>query len=173
MFRQVSLPAALRGALYLHAMPARYESWDAFTEELARCRVENVVSLASEEEIREKSPAYAEAIQRGALPFHLDSFPVPDFGVPSDFAAYFAFVARAARRIRMGKSLLVHCGAGIGRTGTFAISLLLALGSSLDDASRLVEAAGSHPETDAQRDFLVFASKFFRDFPLRSDTPVI
>ena len=162
VFREVSLPPAVPGELYLHAMPGRGEPWRAFLEEAARRGVDAVISLASREEIREKSPEYAEAISGGALPFAWEVFPVPDFGIPSEREAYLTFLQRAAQRLRSGERILVHCGAGIGRTGGFAISLLLVLGVPLEDAATRVRRAGSYPETDAQRRFLEWVDSALR-----------
>ena len=53
-----------------------------------------------------------------------------------------------------GKNVLVHCAAGIGRTGTFAAALLVRLGCGLEEALRRVEVAGSHAEDDCQLAFL-------------------
>ncbi|MEX2443140.1 MAG: hypothetical protein WD492_06030 [Alkalispirochaeta sp.] len=49
---------------------------------------------------------------------------------------------------------LVHCGAGVGRTGTFADAVLMSLGYTYNDAYEEINAAGSHPEMPAQREFL-------------------
>ena len=57
-----------------------------------------------------------------------------------------------ARRLEMGEHLLMHCAAGIGRTGTMAVCLLMRLGIPRDEALAHVAAhrpmAG--PEVGAQ-----------------------
>lgn len=110
------------------------------------------MSLAPLDETRKKSPHYAEAIEAGTLPCDLHSFPIPDFGVPEDRRSFWVFAQDLARRLTEGERLLIHCGAGIGRTGTLAICVLLALGAPLEVATETVEAAGSVPETQEQRD---------------------
>lgn len=50
-----------------------------------------------------------------------------------------------------GGRLLVHCAGGVGRAGTFATAVLLALGESMPRALARVHTAGSRPESDEQR----------------------
>jgi len=50
--------------------------------------------------------------------------------------------------------VLVHCAAGVGRTGCYAIAVLLLKGYSLEVATMHVNAHGSGPESRAQIDFL-------------------
>jgi protein-tyrosine phosphatase len=52
--------------------------------------------------------------------------------------------------------VIVHCGAGIGRAGTTAILVLMALGLSASDAAAAVAAARpmAGPEAGPQRDLV-------------------
>ena len=67
-----------------------------------------------------------------------------------------AFVADLTRRLDEDEVLLVHCGAGIGRAGTVAVCVLMALGVPAADAQATVAAnrpmAG--PEVGAQRELI-------------------
>jgi protein-tyrosine phosphatase len=79
---------------------------------------------------------------------------VQDYGVPGDAAAFADFVAGLAALLRAGEGVAIHCAGGVGRTGLTALCLLTALGLDADAARARVEAAGSHPETDAQAAFV-------------------
>ncbi|MDR5710413.1 MAG: tyrosine-protein phosphatase [Armatimonadota bacterium] len=59
-----------------------------------------------------------------------------------------------AALLREGERVVVHCGAGIGRTGMVATAVLMALGLSLDDAEARIKEAGSEAETDEQKKLL-------------------
>ena len=59
-------------------------------------------------------------------------------------------VGDVANALREGRTVLIHCGAGVGRTGMAAIGVLLALGQPLDPAIVAVQRAGSQPETKDQ-----------------------
>lgn len=139
--------------LFLHSMPGRREAFSAACAAIAANGVARVVCLAPLEEICEKSPEYASAIQTG-LPFERVPYPIPDYGVPSDAAQFAELASSVADALRRGENILVHCAAGIGRTGTFAVAVLMALGVPLDDAQRQVKSAGSSAETPEQRAFL-------------------
>jgi protein-tyrosine phosphatase len=162
MFREVTLQNNLPGRLYLHSMPGRYEAWSDFTAEAERRGIDLIVSLVSEDEIVRKSWSYADAIKSGSLRCPRECFPVPDYGVPENREAFAAFVTRIAKSLRSGHTILVHCGAGIGRTGTFAICLLLASGVSCIDAKRAVSDAGSYPETSEQKELVDWCEKRFQ-----------
>ena len=80
--------------------------------------------------------------------------PIPDFSIPADPARFRERILNVAERLQDGQSILVHCAAGVGRSGTAAISILQSLGLDLVEATAWVKAAGSGPETDEQRNFL-------------------
>jgi len=79
---------------------------------------------------------------------------VADYGVPSDRQAFLEGARFVAESLRRGEKVLVHCGAGKGRTGMFAICVLMALGLAKEEAERKVKEAGSGPETPEQREFV-------------------
>ncbi len=79
---------------------------------------------------------------------------VPDMGVPN-VKALGAAIDMARTTLARGDRILVHCGAGYGRTGTFLACLLVADGMEPDEAMRLVRTKrpGSI-ETRAQEEFI-------------------
>ena len=105
-------------------------------------------------EIAAKSPDYKVAIERQRLSCAIDIYPIQDFSTPEDQQHFSRALQKCAERLQRGESLLIHCAAGIGRTGSSAICLLLKLGYSLAEATDLVTAAGSGPETSGQKRFI-------------------
>src|SRR5437870_1016605 len=101
-------------------MPGRYEPLDQTWRSIQSNRVDVIVSLAPMEEARRKSPEYAEAVEAGSLPAELLPFPVEDYGVPEDRSSFWLLARDLAQRLLQGRRVLIHCGGGIGRTGTLA-----------------------------------------------------
>jgi len=153
-FREVRLSNTVPGRLLLHSMPGRYEPLDDTREEVRRLRVSKIICLAPLNEIRAKSPDYAQALSAGAVPCALSMFPVCDYQAPDDEAAFRQVAIEVAKSLGRGENVLVHCGAGIGRTGMFAIAILMVLGLHDRDARRRVADAGSSPERAAQEEAL-------------------
>ena len=123
-------------------------------EALRKTGATTVVCLSQAPELADRFPEYVEWLAANE-PARAVWFPVPDLHAP-DVGLAGDLVARLCARIERGEVLLVHCGAGIGRAGTIAAAVLLAMGASLDDALATVAAnrpmAG--PEAGAQRDLL-------------------
>ncbi len=162
MFRLIELPSNISGKIYLHSMPGYYEEYELALTELSEKDIQTVISFTSLDEIRMKAPDYAKAIQAGSLPFKRISFPIRDFSVPDDRDAYLRLVKETASNIEGGESVLVHCAAGIGRTGMFAASVLLALGLTKPDALARVRAADSEPEIMYQAALVDWVAEKFR-----------
>jgi protein-tyrosine phosphatase len=165
MLRPVELPSGLAGHLFLCGMPGRREPLEKLWREVRAKRIHYIVSLAGLGEVLEKSPDYAEAIAAGGVPCDRLEFAVVDYGVPDDRSAFRAFARDLAGRLRMGQRLLLHCDAGIGRTGTLAMCVLIALGESSQSAKRVVSAAGSSPVTAEQEDLIAWCADQARDMP--------
>lgn len=149
MFREVTLQKNITGKLYLHSMPGRYETMAETKAVIAEYKIEYIVCLTSLTETYKKSPDYASAIYLKHFS-RFELFPVPDFGVPKDKVAFGTLAENVATYLQTGASVLAHCGAGIGRTGMFAICVLLALGINVEKARDIIQQAGSYPETDVQ-----------------------
>lgn len=149
-FRRVSLPESIRGALWLHAMPGRLEPWPAFLEEAQRVGLGLLVCLTPRHELASMSPAYDAALRDGTLAMRWQHLPMRDLGLAPNLEVFRAGIERIAQDVSGGEVTLLHCAAGIGRTGTAAACLLKRLGLPREEALERVRAAGSSPESAAQ-----------------------
>jgi ADP-ribosyl-[dinitrogen reductase] hydrolase len=113
-----------------------------------------VVCLNERPELVGRYPDYVDWLTRHE-PARALWHPVPDFHAP-DVEAAVVLLAELRRRIGAGEGLLLHCGAGIGRTGTIAAALLVTMGASPVEATATVAAhrpmAG--PEAGVQAELL-------------------
>jgi protein-tyrosine phosphatase len=152
--RPVALPPQVPGSLWLGSMPGRFESWSAFEAKARRAGLSLVVCLTPRSELAELSPSYHAAVVQGTMPFRWLNLAMPNFGVPDDPAAFRHDVHEIAAALRQGESILLHCAAGLGRTGSTAACVLKALGLDTGEAVRRVRDAGSNPQ-NAQQSGLV------------------
>lgn len=159
MFRSVDLPDDIGGRLYLHSMPGRYEPYQSTLDAVRMKGISKIVCLTSLEEIEAKSPAYARALQRNAVAWQQAMFPIVDFGVPGDRASFLTFVNGIVADLRAGVNVLLHCAAGIGRTGTVASCVLVALGIAPDEAAQRVYEAGSYAERPEQVELIRWVAR--------------
>ncbi len=152
--RPVDLPAGVTGSLLLGCMPGRFEPWSSFEARARAASLDLVVCLTPPTEIEELSPSYHAAVTQNALPFRWLHVPMRNFGLPEDAAAFRAGTQQVAQALRAGESVMLHCAAGLGRTGTMAACVLKALGLATDEAMQRVREAGSNPQ-NAQQSGLV------------------
>ena len=131
-------------------MPGRFEPWAHFQALALRERLALITCLTPRTELAELSPPYAAAVAGGALPCAWLHLPICNFGVPDDPIAFRNGVAQIAAALGQGQAVLLHCAAGIGRTGTTAACVLKALGLDSWQALQRVRDAGSNPENAAQ-----------------------
>ena len=84
-------------------------------------------------------------------------FPVVDGGVPpqDELEEYAAMIRSLVDRLKEGSTVVVHCHAGLGRTGLVVASILVALGNRPGEAIGFVrESRPGTLETSAQVDLV-------------------
>lgn len=135
-------------------MPGRFESWSEFESQAQRARLGVVVCLTPRSELAELSPHYHSTIAQGTFPYRWLNVPMPNFGVPDDAAGFRRDVQEIVRVLERGDAVMLHCAAGIGRTGSTAACVLKALGLGTEEALQRVRDAGSNPQ-NAQQSGLV------------------
>ena len=117
--------------------------------------VDAVASLLEREEVAELDLTDEQASCEACGVSYL-SFPIRDYGVP-DSAREASGFARALRgMLREGKSVVVHCRQGIGRSSLLAACVLALCGATADEAFQRIEAARGRPvpDTPEQREWV-------------------
>ena len=84
--------------------------------------------------------------QRLGLGFR--SLAIPDRGVPASTAPPKRMASAVRADLEAGKSVVVHCRQGVGRSAIAAASVLVALGEDPDQALRRIEEARGCPVPD-------------------------
>ena len=160
MFREVNFPQKMPGKLFLHSMPGRFEPLAQVFDQLTSHRITSVSCLAGDREIGIKSPEYLQALENGSVPRHvmMTKFPIPDYGIPGNCDALWVLAGNIGNSIQSGENVLIHCAAGIGRTGMLAECVLVALGHDTYAAHRMISAAGSGADTQEQRDLIAWCA---------------
>lgn len=95
---------------------------------LRRTGIERIVSLTME-------PLDAYQVERFSM--EVVHLPVPDGGAPT-LEQIEEFNALVTRWLRSGKKVVVHCGAGYGRSGTMLACYLVGTGCTSEQAIRRV-----------------------------------
>jgi protein-tyrosine phosphatase len=121
---------------------------------LAKVGATTMVCLTEFAELDNRYPEYV-AWLRTQPTERAIHFPIGDLAmVPIDH--FQPFLSDVVIRLRNGEGLIVHCAAGIGRSGTTAVAVLLELGMPLSEALvhvRTHRPMGG-PEVGAQRDLV-------------------
>lgn len=82
-------------------------------------------------------------------------FPIPDFGIPASITATQTLVEQILTLVDQEQTVVVHCKAGLGRSGLVIASCLTTLGYSAEEAFLIVrKARPGSVETREQEDFV-------------------
>lgn len=142
------LPAQLAGS----GLPGLLSELDADLAWLRAVGVRHVVSLT-------EAPLAVD--QRTELEFH--HFPIADMGIPTprDTHRLCRFILQAINR---QEPVLVHCKAGLGRTGTILACCLVSLGSTAEEAIfQLRRISSYYIQNQAQESLVKHYSEFLSE----------
>jgi protein-tyrosine phosphatase len=148
---QIPLPPDCPGELWLcgkHVMAVDAEANLAFTGG------DHVVCLTQRHELIDRYPTYVAWLESNQTT-RATWAATPDLGTLSADESLQLF-RTLTNLVNNGTKLIVHCAAGIGRSGTAAVAILMLLGVEMREAEDIVAAhrpmAG--PETGPQRELL-------------------
>ena len=128
---------------------------DAVIKGIGTSGISRIVSLLTDADARKAGLAEEGAIaNRCGIEFI--RFPISDFGVPAALPDYCQFIRQQYVDIVDGQHTVVHCYAGVGRTGMVTSSILLHCGYSPVEAFKLVSKRRGKkvPDTQAQIDWV-------------------
>lgn len=158
---KLSIPD-IQGQLSIMAKPIGGEWLDDSIQGLKQLGVDGMVSLLERSEQYELGLAQqADCCQTHGLSYL--NFPIPDRGLPSTPKAV-ELAKQLLHRLDQGEHLVIHCRAGIGRTGIIAGAVLVA--SGLDPQLALTSISQARgvtvPDTDEQRNWLLKLPPYFK-----------
>jgi protein-tyrosine phosphatase len=147
---------AASGRLAISARP-RADDW--LETEIAEWKTEGldvVVSLLEGEEVSELGLRREPELCR-LHGIEFVSFPIADRGLPASRRDALQLAHFISGGIAAGRSIMVHCRAGIGRSSIVAACGLIGLGIGADRALELIKDARgvSVPDTEEQHDWIV------------------
>jgi protein-tyrosine phosphatase len=89
------------------------------------------------------------------------SFPIPDRNVPPSGREALDFAGSVLNLLRSGRSVVIHCRQGVGRSALVAACVMMVGGVPVDEAFEKIEAARGCPvpDTPEQRRWVAHLAK--------------
>jgi protein-tyrosine phosphatase len=113
-----------KGFFAIMARPSLEQGDPASVVNIARLGIHLVVSLLEDNEARTLGLDAERDMVKG-LGMDFVSFPIPDMGLPKSVEEFASLSKMLLKRVDAGTNILVHCHAGIGRSGLMAAGILL------------------------------------------------
>ncbi len=144
------------GFLAIMGRPYVEREVPASLHNVARLGIRQVISLLEPVEAR-RLGLDAERRECQAQGMAFVSFPIADMGVPKSVDRFSAITLQLFQQIEAGINTLVHCRAGVGRSGLFAAGVLLHAGMDAEQAfAHVSKMRGLRvPETISQHAWLL------------------
>jgi hypothetical protein len=151
------------------AIVPRPRAGDWLSDEIAGWQAEGVdlvVSLLEPEEARELG-LHGEARLCNEHAIEFVSCPIPDRGVPASRQEASDLAGLMASKVNQGKTVGVHCRAGIGRSSVIAACTLVWLGIPPERAFEMIASARGVevPDTEEQRAWVGAFASWLRSGP--------
>jgi protein-tyrosine phosphatase len=148
------------GFLAAMAKPAPGEYIEQEFSGIVEAGINAIVSLLEPSEARELGLGDERQLaEKNGMRFI--SFPIVDMNLPASLQSFHELTAALYQQVLSGTNTVIHCRAGIGRTGMVTAGVLLHSGMTPQAAFELIsEKRGvSVPDTGAQRDWVVANSR--------------
>jgi protein-tyrosine phosphatase len=145
-----------KGFFAIMARPSLEQNDPASVVNISRLGIKLVVSLLETNEARTLGlDAERELVK--ALGMDFVSFPIPDMGIPTSVEEFAGLSKMLLKQVDAGVNTLVHCHAGIGRSGLMAAGILLHC--DLDPKQAFAHVSKMRgirvPETSQQENWLI------------------
>jgi protein-tyrosine phosphatase len=157
------IPISVTGRLAIMARPRADEWLEIEIDAWKSAGVDRVISLLEPDEVSELClQAEARLCRERGVGFL--SFPIPDRGLPDRMDTRM-MVDSVAHDLTVGRSVAIHCRAGIGRSSLIAACVQVCLGvEALQALSLIREARGvSVPDTEEQREWIMAFGRTFKN----------
>jgi protein-tyrosine phosphatase len=144
------------GSVSVMAKPVAGEWIDDEFSGISKHGITRIISLLERSEAYEvglkDEEIYAEKHQ-----LEFVSYPIPDRGLPSSINEFSRFTKDLYQSAAKGNNIVIHCRAGIGRTGIVAAGVLLHCGFTAEQAFKHIsEKRGvSVPDTPEQENWVI------------------
>lgn len=149
------IPGPWAGRLGIAARPRGGDWLDDEAEGWRQAGIDVVVSLLEPTEVGDFE-LEGEATSTAAHGLQFKSQPIPDRGVPHSRQSVESLAQRLLNELSQGRSVVVHCRQGIGRSSLVVAAVLILGGQTASQAIDAISASRGLdvPETDAQRKWI-------------------